>query len=235
MSRYFFWIIVVLPAIAAAQSTPSSSGIDLSALDRSADACTDFYQFACGGWIARNPLPSDRQRYGQFAVVLERNYAILRRILETPGGTGDVRKARDYYAACMDQPAIDARGISSITSEMARINALNDRSALPELIAHLHNIAGESAPSGSSRRAGMYVFFRFGSQADLHDAATEMAGITPDGIGLPNRDYYLKTDAQSIAIREQYRAHIALILKLAGFAPADAENSCALIESAPSY
>jgi putative endopeptidase len=228
MSRYFFLILVVLPAaatIAAAQSTPAASGIDLSALDRSADACTDFYQFACGGWIAKNPLPADRQRYGQFAEVQERNYAILRRILETPGGEGDLRKARDYYAACMDQPGIDARGISSITSELARIAALSERNALPELIAHLHNIVGETAPSGSSRRAGIYVFFRFGSQPSFHDAATGMAAIAPDGIGLPNRDYYLKTDAQSVKAREQYRAHIALILKLAGFDADEAENS----------
>src|SRR5215471_21429087 len=117
MRRHLLFGLIVFAtatSIAFAQSTPSSGGIDLFALDRSADACADFYQFACGGWIAKNPLPADRQRYGRFAELQEHNYTILRRILETPGGQGDLRKARDYYAACMNEPAINAHGIDPI-------------------------------------------------------------------------------------------------------------------------
>ena len=232
MRRHLLFGLVVFVAftsIAFAQSTPSSGGIDLFALDRTADACTDFYQFACGGWIAKNPLPADRQRYGRFAELQEQNYTILRRILETPGGQGDVRRARDYYAACMNESAINARGIDPIASEMARIVALKDKNGLPELIAHLHSIVGESAPSGSTRRSGQYVFFRFGSQVDLHDATKQIATVAPDGIGLPNRDYYLKTDPQSVKLREEYRTHIAQILKLAGVREEEAEKSATTV------
>src|SRR5262245_60921981 len=189
-------VFLLAPLTLQAQSVPT--GVDLSALDRSVDACSDFYQFACGGWIASHPLPADRQRYGRFAEVQDRNYAILRRILETSGGEGDLRKARDYYAACMNESAIDSRGLDPIRAELARINALTDRNALPEIVAHLHSIIGETAPGGSSRRAGFYVFFRFGSQPGLHDATKEMAGVGPDGIGMPSRDYYIKADAQSV-------------------------------------
>src|SRR5262249_11889094 len=103
------------------------------------------------------------------------------------------------------------------------------KNGLPELIAHLHSIVGESAPSGSSRRSGQYVFFRFGSQVDLHDAAKEIAAVAPDGIGLPSRDYYLKTDPQSVKLRDDYRTHIAQILKLAGVKADEAEKSAATV------
>src|SRR5262245_21277367 len=86
--------VLIGPLLLQAQSVPA---VDLSALDKSSDVCSDFYQFAWGGWIASHPLPTDRQRYGRFAEVQDRNYAILRGTLEMPGGEGDLRKARDYY------------------------------------------------------------------------------------------------------------------------------------------
>src|SRR5215831_8233894 len=112
---------VVIPAAVAlslaqpgvAQTRPGEpASVALTWLDRGADACTDFYQFACGGWRAANPIPPDRQRWGQFAMLEEENARILRKILEepVPAGNTDRRKAADYYAACMDESAIEARG-----------------------------------------------------------------------------------------------------------------------------
>src|SRR6266853_403653 len=101
-------------AMTAAQSpkpAAAPAGVELDALDRAADPCTDFYQFACGGWVAKNPLPPDRRSWGRFQEVQDRNFTILRRILETPGNEvpgGDRKKAADYYAACMDEPGIEA-------------------------------------------------------------------------------------------------------------------------------
>src|SRR4029077_19435678 len=95
-------------AASVAQTIPKASAVQIDALDRKIDPCTDFYQFACGGWIAKNPVPADRRSYGRFTEVEERNFTILRRILETPGAEGDRRKAADYYAACMDESKIEA-------------------------------------------------------------------------------------------------------------------------------
>src|SRR3954467_11116840 len=96
----------------SAPSQPSKSpsapaAMEIDALDRKIDPCTDFYQFACGGWIAKNPVPPDRGAYGRFAEVQERNLPVLRRILESSGGTGDRKRAADYYAASTDEPAIE--------------------------------------------------------------------------------------------------------------------------------
>src|SRR6185503_7816155 len=89
-------------ATTALAQTAAPRGVELDALDRKSDPCVDFYQFACGGWIAKNPLPADRRSFGRFAEVQDRNFAILRRILEAPDATGDRKKASDYYAACID-------------------------------------------------------------------------------------------------------------------------------------
>jgi putative endopeptidase len=215
--------------LAATQSVSPSSGVDLVALDRQVDACTDFYAFACGGWIAANPIAADRQRWGRFQEVQERNFAILRRILEAPGGEGDLRKARDYYAACMDQPAIDARHLTALDGEMSRIAGLANRDGLPELVAFLQAIVGETPPSGSSRRAGVYVFFRLASRPKFSDASTETAALIPDGLGLPSRDYYFKTDDQSAKLRDEYRQHVAQLFTLAGRDSDEAAKSASAV------
>jgi endothelin-converting enzyme/putative endopeptidase len=215
--------------LAATQTVSPSSGVDLAALDRRVDACTDFYAFACGGWIAANPIAADRQRWGRFQEVQERNFAILRRILEAPGGEGDLRKARDYYAACMDQPAIDAKRLTPLDDEMSRIAGLTNRDGIPELVAFLQAVAGETPPSGSPRRAGMYVFFRLASRPKFSDATTETAALIPDGLGLPNRDYYLKTDDRSVNLREEYRQHVVQLFMLAGRDRDEAERSAAAV------
>jgi endothelin-converting enzyme/putative endopeptidase len=162
-------------------------------LDRTADACTDFYQFACGGWRAANPIPADRQRWGQFAVLGEQNEQILRRILESPAPPGDAarRKAADFYAACMDERTIDAKGAAPLAADLARIDAVTRAADLPPLLAHLHSI-------------GVPVFFRFAAQIDRRDATRQIAIADQAGLGMPDRDNYLKADARSAGIRQQY-------------------------------
>src|SRR3954465_13545219 len=119
----------------------SGSGLDLDALDRTAEPCGDFYQFACGTWVANNPVPADRRSWGRFAELQERNCGTLRRILETPGATGDRKKASDYYAACTDEPAIESSALKALKPELARIAALTSIAALPAFVAHLQDVA----------------------------------------------------------------------------------------------
>jgi len=189
--------------ISQGSRTAGPAGIEIDALDRKIDPCTDFYQFACGGWIAKHPVPADRRSYGRFAEVLDRNFTVLRRILEAPGAEGDRKKAADYYAACMDESKIEADGLTPIAPDLATIEEILNPDDLPVLIAHLHAF-------------GVPVLFRFGAQTDLQDAANAIANIDQAGLGLPDREYYLKSDARSAELRDKYVALIQKELALAG-------------------
>src|SRR6185369_5749355 len=160
---------VALPlatVIARAQSpAPSStSGLQLDAMDRSADACTDFYQYACGGWTAKNPVPADRASWGRFEELQERNNDTLHKILDAAATGADPasKKIGDYYASCMDEAAIDAKGAAPLDPLLKKINALTSVNALAPLVAELHTI-------------GVNAFFSFGAEADFKDASVEMA------------------------------------------------------------
>jgi endothelin-converting enzyme/putative endopeptidase len=193
------------PAVPAAQ-TASPRGVEVDALDRKTDPCVDFYQFACGGWIARNPLPADRPLFGRFAEVQARNFTILRRILEAPAADGDRRKASDYYAACMDEQAIEAAGLAAVRPDLTVIDELVNPDDLPVLVAHLHSI-------------GVRALFRFGAQADvLGDATQQIADLDQAGLSLPDRDYYLKTDERSVDLRSKFTATVEKMFALAGTA-----------------
>jgi endothelin-converting enzyme/putative endopeptidase len=184
-----------------AAATRAPSGIELSSLDRGTNACTDFFQFACGGWMASNPMPADRQRWGRFNQLQEDNFAVLRQILENPAGDADQRKASDYFAACMDESTIETRGTQPLVAELTRIAALKNKEDLLPLVAHLQSL-------------GANILFRFGSRTDLRDATRQVANIDQGGLGMPDRDYYLKTDAPSIAIKQKYVAHVQKMLGL---------------------
>jgi endothelin-converting enzyme/putative endopeptidase len=173
----------------------------VSSLDRGTNACTDFFQFACGGWMAANPMPADRQRWGRFNQLQEDNFAILRQILENPAGDADQRKASDYFAACMNEGAIEARGTEPLVAELTRIAALKNKDDLLPLIARLHTL-------------GVNALFRLGSRTDLRDATRQVANIDQGGLGMPDRDYYLKTDARSLEIKQKYAAHVQKMLGL---------------------
>src|SRR3954452_6654420 len=195
------------PAIPAppAPPAPSSSGLQLDALDKTADACTDFYQFACGGWVAHNPVPADRASWGRFEELQERNNETLHKILEAAAAGRDpaAKKIGDYYASCLDESAIDAKGAAPLDPLLKKIAALSTVNDVAPLVAELHTI-------------GVNVFFQFGSQADFKDASVEMAIADQGRLGLPDRDYYFRDDPKSVALRTQYVDHIARMLALLG-------------------
>ena len=210
-------LAVALGAAQARATRPAAApaGVELASLDRAADPCVDFYRFACGGWIDAHPLPADRRNYARMNEIRDRNDLVLRRILERPGATGSLRKASDYYAACTNTAAIDAKGLAPLRPELARIAAVTDVKALPELIAHLHMTAASNPASGISA-SSTFPFFQMVARADPAQASRQIVWTRPQGLGLPDRDYYTKTDDRSVKLRSDYRAHVAKMLALAG-------------------
>jgi endothelin-converting enzyme/putative endopeptidase len=200
------------PAPAAdAQQYKPMPGYDTSVMDTSADPCTDFYQYACGNFAKVHPIPSDMPEFDQFVNLFEFNTQALHEIVQKTAaahaapGTNE-QKIGDYYSSCMDTDAIDKQGLTPIQAELDRIAALKSKQDLPALIAHLDRMA-------------VGVFFDYGSMQDYKDATREIAYIDQSGLGLPEKDYYLRTDDKSVETRKQYVAHLVNVLKLLGDSP----------------
>ena len=215
--RVFRFVVValLLSGLAAAQGAGTEEpkqvpSFDPAALDRGADPCVDFYQFSCGGWTRNNPIPADQPIWGRFNELAERNRAILRGILETAAAsakrTPTEQKIGDYYASCMDEAAINQKGIAALKPEFDRINAVKSKAELINEIAHLHGL-------------GVGVFFGFGSGPDFKNAKVEIAQADQGGLSLPERDYYLKSDAKSVELQKGYVQHVTNMFKLLGDSP----------------
>jgi putative endopeptidase len=196
------------PAVSAEKPTAAPKSFDLAALDRKADPCQDFYQFACGGWRAKNPIPGDQSRWSRFNELAEHNLWIERQILEqaanskAAAGTNE-QKIGDYYSACMDTAAINKKGLEPLKNEFDAIDNMKAVADVTPVIAMLHKGVGSG-------------FFGFGSGQDLKDASKVTAQFGQGGLGLPNRDYYDKQDARSQKIREDYVAHLQKMFELMG-------------------
>ena len=189
----------------------TSAGFDPAAIDRKADPCVDFYQYACGAWNAANPIPGDQSRWGRFDALQDRNREILHKILEDasvpkPGRSAIEQKMGDYYAACMDEKSINAKGVTPLKPDLARIAAISSKSGITDVAAYLTRL---DAPP----------FVHFSSGPDAKDSARVIADLDQGGLGLPDRDYYFKTDEKSVEIRGHYVAHMQKMLELAGVAP----------------
>ncbi|HEV8239989.1 MAG TPA: M13 family metallopeptidase [Thermoanaerobaculia bacterium] len=199
-----------------AQALRPLKAFDLTAVDKSADPCADFYQYACGGWMAKNPVPSDQGRWGRFNELAEHNRALLRQILDkaaapSPKRSAVEQKIGDFYASCMDEAAANAAGAKPIAGELQRIDAI---ATVPQLMDEIARLQGMT----------VNVLFRFGQQPDFHDARATIAALDQGGLGLPNKDYYTKTDAKSVETRERYQQHVEKMLALLGTAPAQAAD-----------
>jgi putative endopeptidase len=203
---------------------PAEPGIDVSAVDRSADPCEDFYAFACGGWIAANEIPADKSRWGRFDQLAENNLKKLRDILDeaAAGKIGPQdrfgRKLGDFYSACMDQAGIEKTGLAALEAEWKKIEAVKDPITLASAVGRLQS-------------QGVGVLFNVFSMQDYKDSSQVIAAVVQGGLSLPDRDYYLKDDPKSAEIRKNYQAHLERMLVLTGMPAKQAkQDSKAIFE-----
>ena len=224
ISRFLAFLAVGAAVVAAPAQSPAPAAssaqplrvFDPSLIDKSVNPCDNFYRFSCNGWFQRNPLPADQISYGRFTELAEINRQQLKQILEQAAVLGASRTANqqkigDEYASCMDTAALDAKGLQPLEPELDRIAALQAAKALPVLLAHLHTL-------------GVNAFFAMGSNQDFGDATAVISFYAAGGLGLPERDYYFRDDAQSAAQRKQYVEHVHNIFVLAGESDAQARK-----------
>ena len=213
----FIPVLVLATGMAVAQSTSDGSkpseapvapkSFDTSAIDKTADPCVDFYQFACGNWVKNNPIPGDQVRWGTFSELGERNRYLLWEELDAASKdpkTPLQKKYGDFYAACMNTDRIDQNGIAPLKPALDRIAGLKDPKSIAPVLGELAE-QGDPAP-----------LFRFGVQQDEKDSSRQIATIFQGGLSLPDRDYYIVDNKRFQAIRQQYREHLTKMFTLAG-------------------
>jgi len=206
------------PRSQPAAQTPlfGEHGFDITGIDRTVEPCDDFYRFATGKWREAHPLPPQYARFGRFEELAERNRQTLRDILEedakahgAPGSTE--QKIGDFWNSCMNETAIEAEGMTPIAPELKRIDEVRDLSSLQDEIVRLQSL-------------GYAPVFRVSGQADYKNSKSVIAFLSQGGLGLPDRDYYLRDDKRFADTRSQYVDHIAKMFTLAGGDPAKAAD-----------
>ncbi|MBV9609148.1 MAG: M13 family metallopeptidase [Acidobacteria bacterium] len=207
------------PQSAPATQNPATASADTSGFDTSVDPCMNFYAYVCNPWRKANPLPGDQSTWSSFDELELRNDKKLRDILEaaqkdTPQRSPVQQKIGDYYAACIDDRAIDERGLKPLDAEFERIANLSSKSELAAEIAHLHLITFNLAPSTDSGTPT--ALFAFSSGQDFDDATKVVAVVDQGGISLPDRDYYLKTDPESQGLLNRFVTHVTRMLIVTG-------------------
>ncbi|HEY3399598.1 MAG TPA: M13 family metallopeptidase [Geothrix sp.] len=198
----------------------SYKGFNPANIDASVKPCQDFFQYAVGGWAKRTIIPAEYERYGVDQEIDTRTHQILREILESAAAAqavagSETQKAGDFYASGMDEAGIEAAGIAPLKALFARIDSVKDPASLAATLADLHPL-------------GVFAGFSFSVDQDDKESSRYSMALAQGGLGLPDRDYYLKDDAKSKELLAAYRAHVAKMLGLAGADPKGADLILAL-------
>ena len=202
---------------------PYTPSLDVPSMDRSIDPCQDFYKYSCGGWIKTNPIPADQPRWDVYSKLTEENQRFLWGILveaskPDPGRKAVLQKTGDYFAACMDEKAVEEQGAKPLDADLRQIAGLRTVRDLGPLLAKL-------------QLTGVNALFGLGSNQDFDDSSRMMAFVGAGGLGLPDRDYYTKTDAKSVEIRQKYVEHVQKMFELLGDSAATAKTEAQTVMS----
>src|SRR5690606_18409043 len=204
-----------------AESSSGTWRFDIANMNREVDPGEDFFEFANGGWRKQNPIPDEEARWGTFSVLRERNLSLLREIMEEMSSTeakpGSIeQKIGDFYRSGMDVEQINQAGIDLLRSELRKIDEVSNLEELQAVIAGL-------------QRMGVPAPFYFGQMQDFKDSTQVIAVAYQAGLGLPDRDYYLRKDEAFEKIRTEYAAHVSRVLQLVGMTPDRADSSARTI------
>ena len=196
-------------------------GFDTSRMDKSVEACTDFFQFANGTWIKNTQVPATESRWGTFNILADSNNALLKKVLEESSKANakkgsDAQLIGDFYSACMDEPGIEKTGTAPIKPFLDEIAAINSGAALVKQVARMHD-------------AGIGAMFNFGAGPDLKDSNAVLINAGQGGLSLPNRDFYTKTDPKSVETREKFVEYVTNMFKLLGDDAGAAQSNAATV------
>ena len=210
-------------SVAAALSEPElpyTPSLDVTAMDRSVDPCVDFYSYSCGGWQKKNPIPPDQTSWSVYGKLYQDNLQYLRGILEQAATAKDrdpvTQKIGDFYGSCMNEPLVEQLGAKPMQPDLAAIQSLKDVKQLAPVLAKL-------------QMQGVAALFDAGPMQDPDNSDNMIVGIGQGGLGLPDRDYYLKDDAKSKETRDRYLQHVQKIFELMGDSPDMAKKNAATV------
>ncbi|HEX4603603.1 MAG TPA: M13 family metallopeptidase [Candidatus Angelobacter sp.] len=217
----FVFVMVSLasaqPAKPADPGLPYSPSLDVSSMDKAVDPCADFYQYSCGGWQKKNPIPPDQVSWGVYGKLYQDNLNFLRGILEQAAAAKGQRdtvtqEIGDFYSACMDEPAVEKLGANALKPQLAAIAQLKSARDMAPVVARMQlNLGG--------------VLFGSGARQDPDNSEQQIAGVDQGGLGLPDRDYYTRDDPKSKETRERYLLHVRKIFELLGDKPEAAKQN----------